>query len=57
MASKKLKTPALDIGISDANRKKIVKDLSALLADSYMLYLMTYHFDWNVKGLYWCNTC
>jgi starvation-inducible DNA-binding protein len=49
-ASKKLKTPVLDIGISDANREKIVKGLSALLADSYTLYLMTHNFHWNVKG-------
>jgi starvation-inducible DNA-binding protein len=50
MANKNLKTPVLDIGISDANREKIVKGLSALLADSYTLYLMTHNFHWNVKG-------
>lgn len=51
MAAKKVKTLVLDIGISDANRAKIVKGLSALLADSYTLYLMTHNFHWNVKGL------
>ncbi len=51
MAANKVKTLVLDIGISDANRAKIVKGLSALLADSYTLYLMTHNFHWNVKGL------
>lgn len=50
MSSKKLKPVAMDIGISEADRKKIVKGLSALLADSYTLYLMTHNFHWNVKG-------
>jgi len=50
MTNKKLKAPELDIGISGANREKIVKGLSALLADSYTLYLMTHNFHWNVKG-------
>ena len=50
MANKKLKAPELDIGISGANREKIVKGLSSLLADSYTLYLMTHNFHWNVKG-------
>jgi len=50
MASKKVKSPSIDIGISDADRKKIVAGLSGLLADSYTLYLMTHNFHWNVKG-------
>ena len=48
MASKKIKP--IDIGISSADRTKIVKGLSALLADSYTLYLMTHNFHWNVTG-------
>ena len=44
------KTPSIDIGIGTAERKKISKGLSALLADSYTLYLMTHNFHWNVKG-------
>ena len=48
MASKKVKP--IDIGISSADRTKIVKGLSALLADSYTLYLMTHNFHWNVTG-------
>ena len=50
MAPKKTKTPAIDIGIKSADREKIVQGLSALLADSYTLYLMTHNFHWNVKG-------
>ena len=50
MSTKKLKPIAMDIGISESDRKKIVKGLSALLADSYTLYLMTHNFHWNVKG-------
>lgn len=40
----------IDIGISDADRKKITAGLSGLLADSYTLYLMTHNFHWNVTG-------
>jgi starvation-inducible DNA-binding protein len=50
MESKNVKTIVMDIGIAPADREKIVKGLSALLADSYTLYLMTHNFHWNVKG-------
>ena len=50
MNAKKAKTPAIDIGISAGERKKIAQGLSALLADSYTLYLMTHNFHWNVTG-------
>ncbi len=50
MASKKKAALAIDIGISTANREKIAKGLSELLADSYTLYLMTHNFHWNVTG-------
>ena len=40
----------IDIGISEKDRKKIAQGLSALLADSYTLYLMTHNFHWNVTG-------
>lgn len=42
--------PAINIGISAADRKKIAQGLSAFLADSYTLYLMTHNFHWNVTG-------
>jgi len=50
MSKKKTLTPSINIGISEAERKKIVAGLSALLADSYTLYLMTHNFHWNVTG-------
>ena len=50
MAKKSAKAASMDIGISLKQREKIVKGLSALLADSYSLYLMTHNFHWNVTG-------
>jgi len=50
MKAKKSSTPAIDIGISSADRKQIAEGLSRLLADSYTLYLMTHNFHWNVTG-------
>lgn len=40
----------IDIGISDKNREKSAKALSKLLADTYILYLKTHGFHWNVEG-------
>jgi len=40
----------IDIGINDADRKKIAEGLSKLLADTYTLYLNTHNFHWNVRG-------
>jgi len=42
--------PRIDIGIATGDRRKIADGLSALLADSYTLYLMTHNFHWNVTG-------
>ena len=50
MSAKKSKSVSINIGISDGDREKIVRGLSALLADSYTLYLMTHNFHWNVTG-------
>src|SRR3990167_84205 len=53
MKAKKAGKPAksaIDIGISADSRKQIAKGLSALLVDSYTLYLMTHNFHWNVTG-------
>ena len=41
---------AINIGISAGERAKIADGLSALLADSYTLYMMTHNFHWNVTG-------
>ena len=46
----KARAPSIDIGISASKREKIAHGLSALLADSYTLYLMTHNFHWNVTG-------
>lgn len=50
MSKKKLGLPNMDIGIDAKQREDIAKGLSALLADSYTLYLMTHNFHWNVTG-------
>jgi starvation-inducible DNA-binding protein len=50
MKSNKAKAPSIDIGIDPKQREKIARGLSALLADSYTLYLMTHNFHWNVTG-------
>ena len=42
--------PAIDIGISASDRKRIAEGLSHFLADSYTLYLKTHNFHWNVTG-------
>ncbi len=44
------KSTEINIGINSKDRQKIAKGLSALLADSYTLYLMTHNFHWNVTG-------
>jgi starvation-inducible DNA-binding protein len=41
---------AINIGIAEKDRKKIVGGLSKMLADSYILYLKTHNFHWNVTG-------
>ncbi len=40
----------MDIGINNTDREKIAQGLSALLADSFTLYLKTHNFHWNVTG-------
>ncbi len=40
----------IDIGINDKDRARIAESLSKMLADSYILYLKTHNFHWNVTG-------
>jgi starvation-inducible DNA-binding protein len=40
----------IDIGIAEKDRKNITEALSRMLADSYILYLKTHNFHWNVTG-------
>ena len=40
----------IDTGISAKDRAAIAQGLSRLLADTYVLYLKTHSFHWNVEG-------
>ena len=40
----------IELGISEKDRHAIAEGLSKLLADSYILYLKTHNFYWNVEG-------
>lgn len=42
--------PAIDIGISAGDRKKIAQALSTYQSDAFTLYLKTHNFHWNVTG-------
>ncbi len=42
--------PAIDIGISTKDRAAISDALSKVLADSFVLYLKTHNYHWNVTG-------
>jgi len=41
---------AINTGISAKDREKIAHGLSRLLADTYVVYLRTHNFHWNVTG-------
>lgn len=41
----------IDIGITDEQRENIANALGHLLADTYMLYLKTHNYHWNVTGM------
>ncbi len=38
------------LGFKSASQKEMAHGLSTLLADSYMLYIKTHNFHWNVEG-------
>lgn len=40
----------INIGISEKDRKAVCKGLNKLLADTYLLYLKTQNYHWNVTG-------
>jgi starvation-inducible DNA-binding protein len=40
----------INIGIDEKDRRTVCKGLSKLLADTYLLYLKTQNFHWNVTG-------
>ena len=41
---------SIDTGIAAKDRASIAQGLSRLLADTYLLYLKTHGFHWNVEG-------
>ena len=41
---------AMNTGIDAKDRAAIAQGLSRLLADTYLLYLKTHNFHWNVEG-------
>ncbi len=41
---------AIELGIPDKQRKNIAEGLAKLLADSYLLYIKTHNYHWNVEG-------
>lgn len=45
-----VETMKVNIGISEEHREKIAAGLSKVLADSYLLYLKTHNYHWNVTG-------
>jgi starvation-inducible DNA-binding protein len=42
----------IDIGLAKDHREKIAGALSQVLADTYVLYLKTHAYHWNVTGPY-----
>ncbi len=40
----------MTISMTETQRKNIAEGLSRLLADSYILYIKTHNFHWNVTG-------
>ena len=45
-----MRDQAIDIGISEDDRRAITDGLARLLADTYTLYLKTHNYHWNVTG-------
>lgn len=45
-----VKAMEVNIGISKEHREGIAEGLSKVLADSYLLYLKTHNYHWNVTG-------
>ena len=48
--AKNVLAPQIDVGIPEGKRKKIADGLSKLLAETYVLYLKTHNYHWNVTG-------
>lgn len=50
LENQKIENMEVNIGISEEQRKVIADGLARVLADSYMLYLKTHNYHWNVTG-------
>lgn len=46
----KPKVTTIDNGIDTEQKSELAKQLNSALADSYVLYLKTQNFHWNVVG-------
>jgi starvation-inducible DNA-binding protein len=44
------RTIAVDVGLSEDQRKAVANHLGRLLAETFTLYLKTHNFHWNVIG-------
>ncbi|MBC6414867.1 MAG: DNA starvation/stationary phase protection protein [Bdellovibrionales bacterium] len=40
----------INIGLKEEDRKKLAEELCKVLAESYILYIKTHAFHWNVEG-------
>jgi starvation-inducible DNA-binding protein len=49
-STRRAAAPRIDIGIAAGDRKEVADGLGRVLADTYMLYLKTHAFHWNVEG-------
>lgn len=47
---KKVDNIAVDIGVNNVQRTEVCEQLSGLLASTYLLYLKTLYYHWNVTG-------
>jgi starvation-inducible DNA-binding protein len=45
-----MKMKKAKLGFKSTSQKEVAHGLSTLLADSYMLYIKTHNFHWNVEG-------
>ena len=43
-------TPAIDTGLTKAERADVARELTKVLADSFAIYLKTHGYHWNVRG-------
>ena len=50
MSTKTNQPMEVNIGINEKHRAAIAEGLSHVLADTYMLYLRTHNYHWNVTG-------